>query len=77
MIYKIGSRGSKLALAQTESVCRKLKKRYPEHTFEIVIVKTKGDKVQDKPLDQVGGKGIFVKEIEEMILVLNKGENSI
>lgn len=68
MIYKIGSRGSKLALAQTESVCRKLKKRYPEHTFEIVIVKTKGDKVQDKPLDQVGGKGIFVKEIEEMIL---------
>lgn len=68
MIYKIGSRGSKLALVQTESVCRELKKRYPEHIFEIVIVRTKGDKVQDKPLDQVGGKGIFVKEIEEMIL---------
>lgn len=68
MIYKIGSRGSKLALAQTESVCQELRKKYPQHTFEIVIVKTKGDKIQNKPLDQVGGTGIFVKEIEEMIL---------
>lgn len=68
MHYRIGSRGSKLALIQTEYVCEKLKKAYPEHTFEIVIVKTKGDKIQNRPLDQIGGKGLFVKEIEEKIL---------
>lgn len=68
MHYKIGSRGSKLALIQTKYVCEKLKKAYPEHTFEIVIVKTKGDKIQNQPLNQIGGKGLFVKEIEEKIL---------
>ena len=68
MNYKIGSRGSKLALIQTKYVCQRLKERYPEHDFEIVIVKTKGDRIQNKPLDQIGGKGLFVKEIEEMIL---------
>ncbi len=68
MHYKIGSRGSKLALRQTEYVCDKLREKYPEHTFEIVIVKTEGDRVQNRPLDQIGGKGLFVKEIEERIL---------
>lgn len=68
MHYKIGSRGSKLALIQTEYVCEKLRKAYPEHTFEIVIVKTKGDKIQNRPLNKIGGKGLFVKEIEEKIL---------
>ena len=68
MHYKIGSRGSKLALTQTEYVCNKLRENYPEHTFEIVIVKTEGDRVQNRPLNQIGGKGLFVKEIEERIL---------
>ena len=56
MHYKIGSRGSKLALVQTEYVCERLKEAYPEHTFEIVIVKTKGDKIQNRPLHQIGEK---------------------
>ena len=46
-------------------VQEKLAKAYPEHTFEIQIIKTKGDKIQNKPLDKIGGKGLFVKEIEE------------
>ncbi len=67
MKYIIGSRGSRLALIQTKYVQEKLAKAYPEHTFEIQIIKTKGDKIQNKPLDKIGGKGLFVKEIEEKI----------
>lgn len=67
MNYKVGSRGSKLAMVQAEYVCEILRKTYPEHTFEIIVVKTKGDKIQNKPLDQIGGKGLFVREIEEKI----------
>lgn len=68
MRYIIGTRGSKLALTQAESVCRRLQETYPEHDFEIQIVKTKGDRILDKPLHQIGDKGIFVSEIEEKIL---------
>ena len=67
MKYIIGSRGSRLALIQTKYVQEKLAKAYPEHTFEIQIIKTKGDKIQNKPLDKIGGKGLFVKEIEERL----------
>mgnify|MGYP000358686363 CR=1 FL=1 len=68
MKYIIGSRGSRLALIQTKYVQERLVKAYPEHTFEIQIIKTKGDKIQNKPLDKIGGKGLFVKEIEEKII---------
>ena len=68
MKYIIGSRGSRLALIQTKYVQEKLAKAYPEHTFEIQIIKTKGDKIQNKPLDKIGGKGLFVKEIEKKII---------
>lgn len=68
MKYIIGSRGSRLALIQTKYVQERLAKAYPEHTFEIQIIKTKGDKIQNKPLDKIGGKGLFVKEIEEKII---------
>ena len=64
MKYIIGSRGSRLALIQTKYVQEKLAKAYPEHSFEIEVIKTKGDKIQNKPLDKIGGKGLFVKEIE-------------
>mgnify|MGYP000134493507 FL=1 len=47
MKYIIGSRGSRLALIQTKYVQEKLAKAYPEHTFEIQIIKTKGDKIQN------------------------------
>ena len=68
MKYIIGSRGSRLALIQTKYVQNKLAKAYPEHSFEIKVIKTKGDKIQNKPLDKIGGKGLFVKEIEEKII---------
>lgn len=68
MNYKIGSRGSKLALIQTEYVKKQMEERFPEDSFEIVIIRTKGDKVQDKPMDQIGGSGLFVKEIERALM---------
>lgn len=68
MKYLIGTRGSKLALVQASLVCDKLKKEYPEHEFEIKVIQTKGDKIQDKPLNQIGAKGLFVKEIEAALL---------
>lgn len=68
MHYRIGTRGSKLALVQTEYVKRRMEEAYPEDTFELVIIKTTGDKVTDKPLVAIGTKGLFVKEIEEALL---------
>lgn len=68
MKIKIGTRGSKLALIQTETVCDKLRQAYPEHTFEIEIISTKGDVVQNRPLHEIGGSGLFVREIEQKLL---------
>ena len=68
MHYRIGTRGSKLALVQSEYVKRRMEEAYPEDTFELVIIKTTGDKVTDKPLASIGTKGLFVKEIEEALL---------
>lgn len=68
MKYMIGTRGSKLALAQAKDVCSRLQKAYPEHSFELKVIQTKGDQIQNKPLDQIGDKGVFVKEIENQIL---------
>ncbi|MCI8484525.1 MAG: hydroxymethylbilane synthase [Lachnospiraceae bacterium] len=68
MKYRIGTRGSKLALVQAEYVCSRLARAYPEDVFEIQIIKTKGDLVLDKPLYEIGDKGVFVKEIEEKLL---------
>lgn len=64
----IGTRGSKLALWQAKYVKRELEKRFPAITVEILKIKTTGDKILDVPLAQVGGKGLFVKEIEEALL---------
>jgi hydroxymethylbilane synthase len=64
----IGTRGSKLALWQAEFVKTELQKLYPELKVEILKIKTTGDKILDVPLSQVGGKGLFVKEIEEALL---------
>jgi len=62
----IGSRGSQLALWQANYVRERLEARGAECRIE--IIKTTGDRVQDAPLNQVGGKGLFTKEIEEAIL---------
>jgi hydroxymethylbilane synthase len=64
----IGTRGSKLALWQAEWVQSELKRLYPDLEIEINKIKTTGDKVLDVPLANVGGKGLFVKEIEEALL---------
>ena len=68
MKYLIGTRGSKLAMAQAEQVKNTLQGAFPQHQFELCVIRTKGDKILDKPLSQIGGKGLFVKEIEEQIL---------
>lgn len=68
MKIKIGTRGSKLALAQAEQVKEKLEEAYPELSCEICVIRTTGDKIQDKPLNEIGGKGLFVQEIEDKLL---------
>jgi len=67
-IIKIGTRGSKLALWQAHWVQSAIRKLDSSLSIEIVIIKTKGDKILDVPLAKVGGKGLFVKEIEESLL---------
>jgi len=64
----IATRGSKLALWQAEHVRGRLMQRYPGLEVELLRIKTMGDKIQDVPLAKVGGKGLFVKEIEEALL---------
>ena len=64
---KIGTRGSALALAQARWVAAQISGRYPACRVELVIIKTTGDKIQDVPLAQIGGKGLFIKEIEEAL----------
>lgn len=68
MIYKIGTRGSKLAISQTQYVQRKLQNAFPQDEFVLEIITTKGDKILDKPLEEIGGKGIFVNEIQEKLI---------
>ena len=64
----IGTRGSRLALAQAEYVRDILQNADAGHTFEIKIISTTGDRVTDRPLDQIGGRGLFVREIEQQLL---------
>lgn len=67
---KIGTRGSPLALAQAHETRSRLMAALdvPEAAFEIVVIKTSGDLIQNRPLSEVGGKGLFTKEIEEALL---------
>jgi len=68
MHLRIGTRGSALALRQTEWVRSQLTAAHPGLTVELVTIKTQGDKILDVPLAKVGGKGLFVKEIEDALL---------
>ncbi|MEM6305914.1 MAG: hydroxymethylbilane synthase [Pseudomonadota bacterium] len=67
---KIGTRGSPLALAQAYETRARLAAVFdrPEEAFEIVVIKTTGDKIIDRPLKEIGGKGLFTREIEEDLL---------
>ena len=68
MILKIGTRGSKLALAQSQWIKKRIETKYPHIQVELVKIKTTGDKILNSPLSRIGGKGLFVKEIEEALI---------
>lgn len=67
---KIGTRGSPLALAQARETRRRLMAAFdlPEGAFKVVVISTTGDRVQDRPLSELGGKGLFTREIEDDLL---------
>ncbi|MDR1975647.1 MAG: hydroxymethylbilane synthase [Campylobacteraceae bacterium] len=64
----IATRGSKLALWQSEYIKAKLEEKYPDISVKLNIMKTKGDKILDTPLAKIGGKGLFTKELEDAML---------
>lgn len=67
---KIGTRGSPLALAQANETRDRLAAAFdlPHEAFQIVVIKTTGDRIIDRPLKEIGGKGLFTREIEEAML---------
>lgn len=65
---RIGTRGSRLALVQTGMVADALRVCLPDARIETVIIKTKGDRILDKPLGEIGDKGLFVSELEAALL---------
>jgi hydroxymethylbilane synthase len=65
---RIGTRGSQLALYQANWVKEKLVQTHPHLKVTLITIKTTGDKIQDAPLAKIGGKGLFVKEIEEALI---------
>lgn len=69
-ILRIGTRGSPLALAQANDVKRRILAAHgwPDEAVAITVIRTSGDRIQDRPLSEVGGKGLFTKEIEEALI---------
>ena len=65
---RLGTRGSPLALAQSREVAAALEARHPGLRVHLEVIRTSGDRIQDIPLATVGGKGLFVKEIEDALL---------
>src|SRR3954467_387880 len=67
---KLGTRGSPLALAQARKVAAAIEtaQRWPEGYFELITLKTTGDKVQDRPLSEIGGKGLWTKELDKALM---------
>lgn len=70
-VLVVGTRGSKLALWQTDHVIQRIRELMPDLECRVEVIKTTGDRVQDVPLAKIGDKGLFVKEIE---LALLRGE---
>ena len=67
MKIRIGSRESKLAVIQSRMVMESIAKAVPEAELELVTMKTTGDRILNKTLDQIGGKGLFVKELDQAL----------
>ena len=65
---RIGTRGSPLALWQANWIKSKLVELWSTLEVELVVIQTSGDKIQDAPLSRIGGKGLFLKEIEDALL---------
>lgn len=68
MKIRVGSRESVLAVRQSEIVMEYIKSKYPEIELELITMKTTGDIIQDRTLDKIGGKGLFVKELDIALL---------
>lgn len=70
-LFRIGTRGSKLALRQAAELCERLKQAHPElaapDALETVVIRTTGDQITDRSLADIGGKGLFTKELEEAL----------
>ncbi len=68
--FRIGTRGSPLALAQAHEARDRLMAAHhlPEEMFEIVVLSTKGDRITDRPLGEIGGKGLFTEELEQKLV---------
>lgn len=64
---RVGSRDSKLAVAQSELVMETIKRAHPELELELITMKTTGDLILDRSLDKIGGKGLFVKELDQAL----------
>ena len=67
-VFRVGTRKSRLALRQTEIIIDALKKRHPDCEFVVKPIVTQGDRDLDSSLQKIGGKGVFVKEIERELL---------
>lgn len=67
-LIRVGTRKSPLAMVQTELIIERIKRNYPQQLFEIVPIITEGDKNLDISLDKMGGKGVFISELENKLL---------
>ncbi|MDA2918183.1 hydroxymethylbilane synthase [Desulfobacterota bacterium AH_259_B03_O07] len=67
-VLRIGSRGSKLALWQAEHIKSLIATKFPDIEIQLIPIKTTGDRLLDSPLSEIGGKGVFIKEIEDALL---------
>ena len=67
-LIRIGSRGSVLAIKQAQLVAESIREKNPGVRLEHITIKTTGDKILDKSLDTIGGKGLFIKELEQALL---------
>ena len=66
-VIRVGSRASRLAVIQSEIIMRQIEADCPGVKTELITMKTTGDRILDKTLDQIGGKGLFVKELDEAL----------
>ena len=66
-VIRIGSRESRLAVTQTEIIKGQIEAGFPDVEVEIVTMKTTGDRILDRSLEQIGGKGLFVKELDQAL----------